>query len=448
VSTNVVTLLIALLLCGNLDIIGNLPLALASHAWPIEIEWWNEQILPWTFSLLWVPHHVLALIAGIFGLLLISEKPGTRSAIAGGIAFASCVGASVWVGLAVALTALLWLLSLTVRRQYRLALVLVAAGCLAGLLLVPQIFDLLHGRADEGSPISLTIRAFFTTDGLVRPGFTRDVLRLVLLPVNYLIAFGVFAVGALIFWRDRCLATKTEAARILAFAAAAGLLLGTFTRSTVLNNDLGWRAVLLPQLAFLIWTSAVILTRDGKFRITECFRWPGAMGILLIIGYAGIIYELVSVRAYPFLGPKVSYGLHVFLNPEADEALASAYSWANTHIPRDVVLQHNPVSDQRVLEFGLYGRNRVAVADSEAFLYGASRADVNARLAAIGPIFTTPLSAAEVRTRALAYGIGVLVVSSDDPVWSDQRDWVWSTPAVFASPHVRLIATRDLAPGA
>ncbi len=443
-STNVVVLLIALLLCGNLDIVGNLPSAVVSHIWPIEIEWWNEQIPPWSLSLLWVPHHILALIAGVFGLLLISERPSTTSVIAGGIAFASCVGASVWIGFAIALTALFWLMSLMIRHRYRLAMALAAAGCLAGVLLVPEIFDLWRGRADQGSPIGLTIRAFYAPDGLVGPGFNRDVLRLILLPVNYFIEFGVFAVGAVLFWRDRRFETKTEAAYILACAAAAGLLLGTFTRSTVLYNDLGWRAMLLPQLAFLIWTAAVILADGKKFRITECLRWPGAMGILLMLGYAGNIYELIGVRAYPFLAPNVDYVPHVVLNPEVDEALASAYSWANTHVARDAVLQHDPVSDLRVLDFGLYGRNRVAVADSEAALYGAPRAEVSARLAAIGPIFTTQLSAAEVRARAIAYGIDVLVVSSADPVWTNQHDWVWSTPALFASSHVRLIATRNL----
>ena len=205
--------------------------------------------------------------------------------------------------------------------------------------------------------------------------------------------------------------------------------------------------MLLPQLAFLIWTTAVIVAGGEKFRMTECLRWPGAMGILLVIGYAGSIYALIGARVYPFLAPNVAFVPEIALNPEVDDELASAYTWANTHVARDAILQHDPVSDKRVVDFGLYGRNRVAVADSEAVLYGAARADVSARLAAIGPIFTRRLSAAEVRSRAFDYGIDVLVVSSADPVWSDRRDWVWSTPVLFASPRVRLIATRDLDPG-
>jgi hypothetical protein len=447
VSTKIVELLILLLLCGNLDIIASLPFAFVSHVWPIQIEWWNEQILPWTLSLLWVPHHIMALIAGMFGLLLITEGPGAAVAILGGIAFASCVGASLWVGLGIAFTALIWLVSLVIRHQYRLALTLAAAGCLAGLFLVPQIFDLLHGRSYAGSPIALTVREFYTLDGLVAPGFIRDGLRLMLLPVNYFSEFGILAIGAVFFWRDHRSATKTEAARVLVFAAAAGLLLGTFTRSTAINNDLGWRVMLLPQLAFLIWTTAVIVAGGKQFRMREWLRWPGAMGIVLVIGYADTCYALISARIYPFLAPDVVLVPPVAQNPDVDDALAAAYTWANTHVSRDAVFQHNPVSDRRVVDFGLYGRNRVAVADRDATLYGASSADVSARVAAIGPIFTTPLSAAEVRSRAFAYGIDVLVVSSADPVWADHRDWVWSRPVLFSSPRVRLIATRALEPG-
>jgi hypothetical protein len=434
--------LIALLLCGNLDIIPNIIMGLSSHLWPIELEWWNEQVLPWVFSLLWVPHHVLALIAGVFGLLLICERPGAMGAVVAGIAFASCVGASVWVGLGVALAALLWLASLLLRAHHRLALVLAGAGCLAGLLLVPLVVDVLQGRPGEGIPIGFAVRPFPALP--VASGLTHDLISLLFLPLNYFIGFGIFAVGAVMFWRDPSFAKKTEVTRILLFAAAAGLLLGTFTRSTVVNNDLGWRVVLLPQLACLVWTSAVILARYETFRIADVRKWPAAVGALLLIGYAGIAYELVAVRAYPLLLPnplQAGWG-----NPDIDEEIASAYRWANIHVSRGAVLQHNPVGDLRVLAFGLYGRNRTAVADRVAMIYGAPRREVAARLEAIAPIFTAAHSAAEARARAVANGIDVLVVSSSDPMWSDRDCWIWSSPVLFESPHVRLIATRDLAP--
>jgi hypothetical protein len=439
------SVIIALLLCGNLDIIPNIMMGVSSHLWPIQLEWWTEQILPWGLSLLWVPHHILALIAGVFGLLLICERPGATGALVASIAFASCVGASVWVGLGVALAALLWLGSLLVRGQHRLALALAGAGCLAGLLLVPLVIEILQGRSGEGIPIGFALREFPVLP--VTSGFTYDLMSLLLLPLSYFIGFGIFAVGAVMFWRDPSLAKKTEVTRILLFATAAGLLLGSFTRSTVINNDLGWRVLLLPQLASLVWTCAVIHARYGRFRIADVGKWPAAVGALLMIGYAGNAYQLVAVRAYPLLVPNPMLAPdRRWGNPDIDDEIASAYQWANTHVSRDAVLQHNPVSDARVLAFGLYGRNRTAVADKVAMMYGAPRTEVAARLAALGPIFTASESAAEARARAVANGIDVLVVSSTDPVWSDRTGWVWSSPALFASPHVRLIATRDLSP--
>jgi hypothetical protein len=438
-----ISVLIALLLCGNLDIIPNIMIGLASHLWPIQLEWWTEQILPWGLSLLWVPHHVLAVIAGVFGLLLICERPGAMGAVVAGIAFASCVGASVWVGLGVALAALLWLASLLIRGEHRLALALAGAGCLAGLLLAPLIVDILQGRSGQGIPIGFALREFPALP--VASGLAYDLISLLLLPVSYFIGFGIFAVGAVMFWRDPSLANKTEVTRILLFATAAGLLLGSFTRSTVIHNDLGWRVVLLPQLASLVWTSAVILARYGTFRVADVRRWPAAVGALLMIGYAGNAYELVAVRAYPLLAPNPMLDPdRTWGHPDIDAEIASAYRWANIHVSRDAVLQHNPVGDARVLAFGLYGRNRTAVADKVAMMYGAPRSEVDARLAALGPIFTASQSAAEARARAVANGIDVLVVSSGDPVWSDRDGWVWSSPVLFASAHVRLIATRDL----
>ncbi len=445
-SRNVVWALIALLLCGNLDIVPSFAVGVVKHVWPIEIEWWNEQVAPWTNSLIWVPHHVLALVAGVFGLILIAERPGTRSAIAGGLAFASCAGVSVWIGVGTVLTAGFWLVSLMRRKHYRLALTLVVAGCLAAVLLIPEALDILHGRSGEGSPIAFTVRVLGPLKAIMSPGLARDLLSLPLLPLNYFFEFGIFGVGAVIYWYERRAPARTEVARLLVFAAAAGLLLGTFARSTLINNDLGWRVVLLPQLAFLIWTAAVILShgRDGRFSLADIRRWPSAMGVLLLIGYAGNAYELFSTRAYPFLAPNVVLVPQNALHPELDAELASAYRWANTHVPRSAILQHNPVAAARVLDFGLYGRNRVAVADEEAMLYGASKPEVDARLAAIGPIFTAPLTAAQAQARAAAYGIAVLVVAAADPVWSDAHGWVWTAPVLFASPHVRLIATRDL----
>ena len=121
-------------------------------------------------------------------------------------------------------------------------------------------------------------------------------------------------------------------------------------------------------------TWGVIVAGGKQFRMREWLQWPCAMGIVLVIGYADTAYALIGARVYPFLAPNVAFVPPVAQNPEVDDGLAAAYTWANAHVARDAILWHNPVSDKRVVDFGLYGRNRVAVADSEAARALAGRA--------------------------------------------------------------------------
>lgn len=445
-------LLLALLLCGSFNIVpaGLLGLAMGRIALgrlPIAPEQWSEQVTPWLISLLWVPHHVIAAVAGVFTLLLVAEGGGWKRLALAGLGFTSCAGASVWVGLTVALTALIWMTWLAARREFGLVCRLIGAGLAAALLLSPLTLDLLAGRSDASFPIALTIRRFGPVDWFVAPGGVNDLLRLVLLPVNYLIALGVFVVGSVAYWRRGPAVVGSNTGRILVCGAVAGLLLGTFTRSTILHNDLGWRATLLPQLAMTVWTAAAVLHGTSMRRplFSQLAQWPAGMGVLLVLGLLSNTYELVAARAYPLAAPRSIFRLAGSVTAETDHDLRIAYDWANAHVPREAVLQHDPVRDRRVYDFGLYSLNRVAVADREAELFGASKAEVERRLAAIGPIFSSPLPAETVQAIARDNMIDVLVVTADDTVWSSANTWVQTAKALLALPRVRLIAVRDLA---
>jgi len=324
---------------------------------------------------------------------------------------------------------------------------LIGAGLAAALLLSPLALDLLAGRSDASFPIALTIRRFSPVNWFVAPGSVNDLLRLVLLPVNYFIALGVFLVGSVAYWRRGPAVVGSDTGRILVCGAVAGLLLGTFTRSTILNNDLGWRAMLLPQLAMTIWAAAAVLHGTSMRRplFSQLARWPAGMGVLLVVGLISNAYELVTLRAYPLAAPRTIFGLPGSVTAETDHDLRIAYDWANAHVPREAVLQHNPVRDRRVYDFGLYSLNRVAVADREAELFGASKAEVERRLAAIGPIFSSLLPAETIEVIARDNMIDVLVVTADDTVWSSANTWAQTAKALLALPRVRLIAVRDLA---
>lgn len=436
-----------LLPAGGLDILLVLADRAASGTWLPVPEWVNEQVLNWPASLVWVPHHVAGALAGWLGLLALAEvadrtQPSRHTeAVAigvAGLAFAACAGLSVWVCLGTATAAGIWLVLLGLERRWRAAARLAVAGLLSAALAAPCLLSILANRTDGGSPIRLAIRRFGPLDELVdEPALSA--LRIVLLPLNYYVALGVFAAGTLLFWRlvPRREAHAREAGRLLTLCAAASLLLGGFLRSAILNNDLGARVVLLAQVAALVWT-VVALSRLVEARR---LRFPGLLATLLILGYATTLYGFVGMRAYS-ASDRPAFA-RLAGRPDIDRALRAAYAWAGLHLPRDLVLQQSPVP-RRVFDFGLYGLQPTGVADAEARLFGAPPEAVASRLADVAPIFRDRLDGREVRRRAETAGIGALVVTAQDAPWSSPDSWVWRHQAVYADPLVRILRVEDL----
>ena len=436
-----------LLPAGGLDILLVVRNRIDTGIWIPMPEWLNEQVLNWPSSLVWVPHHVAATLAGWLGLLILAEAAdGTRRPPAmaigvAGIAFAACAGMSVWVCLGTVAAAGTWLALLAFERRWRDAGRLVAAGFVAALLAAPYLSGLLANRSETGQAVAFAIRSFGPLEGLTE-GALQNLLRLILLPLNYYLAFGVFAAGAFLFWRivPRREAHASEAGRLLTIVAVASLLIGGFLRSAILNNDLGWRVVLLAQVATLAWTVAALTRIDGAR-----LRLPGLIAALLMLGYASTLYGFAGMRAYPASG----HPSFAFLNsrPDIDRALRAAYAWAGTHLPRDMVLQHAPGAP-RVFDFGLYGTQPVGVADREARLFGAAPEAVATRIAQVAPIFGDLLDETEVRRRAAASGIGALVVTAQDPAWCTPDSWVWRGRPLYAGPLVRIVSVEGRDGGA
>jgi hypothetical protein len=323
-----------------------------------------------------------------------------------------------------------------------------AAGLVAVLLAAPHLHDLLADRQDQRFPIAVTIRAFKMFDILVKARWIKAVGRTVLLPLNYGLEFGVMALGAILFLtRARAGALWREAngvARLLILSAIAGLMLGTFLKSTIINNDLGWRVMLFPQTTFLVWTCLAL--RDQIDRPTQRGRDKAVVmtwSFLLLIGYLTTAYALFGLRFYSVLKTPCSIRCSA-ADPAIHRELRDAYAWLGRHTPPSEVVQQRP-GPYRVFDFGLYGRNRVGVADSQATLFGASGTAVKGRIAVLSPIFTTPMPATEAAVRARSQGVDILIAKATDPAWAARGSWVWATAPIYSGPMVRVITVRSLA---
>ena len=133
------TLLAVGLLCvTGLDVLPTLYIWAETHSWLSDMEWWNDaQITSWVASVLWVPHHVAALIACFVAFLLlrhqadIHRKWATGPVIVAGMAFASAAGMSVYVTFTFVVFVALWLLTLIARKDWLEVAMFVGAGAVA-----------------------------------------------------------------------------------------------------------------------------------------------------------------------------------------------------------------------------------------------------------------------------------------------------------------------------
>lgn len=382
-----------------------------------QSDCWTEEMRFALTSMMWTPHHLAALISiwvAVLALLRSRLRVGTERVvlvIGAGLAFATAFGMSVWIAFTAGLFLLSWCL-MRFRQERVLVLCIFCAAGVAAIFAVPQFFDLLTGRKADSFPIAPTVRMFLWLRADYEPMLAP--ILLLLLPTAYAIEFGAFAFGASLYRRLRPPVPDHTAALVrslLLTSAIAGLLVASFLRATILNNDLGWRAPWFAQLAAMVWTACVLQN------MPRLLKPPRAFVALLLLGLLPNIYDMFGLRVIRESFVTVS-NPEINMYPEIDASLRSAYSWANNHLPTHAVLQHNPRAARRAIDFGLYGHFRTGVADAEAMLFGASREEVNNRIARLMPIFSqTSLRKAQIINIARAQGVDALIFTRMDEAW-------------------------------
>ncbi len=216
-----VALALGLLAVTGLDILP----AIAKEVWQLpadaDMDWWSgDQVTSWLDSVIWVPHHVAALVCCLFGFLLVWMSKGqgrgqcSVCAVVAGIAFASAFGLSIWVPLGFAMVMVAWTLwVLAWERESRARVpVLLGAGLVAVLALLPY----LHELRTEPADIPAAAASGAAGSSL---HFLQFAIRRIIDP-DALLAFPWFA--------DDCAITSGGGRIICALdSAASGLLCGT-----------------------------------------------------------------------------------------------------------------------------------------------------------------------------------------------------------------------------
>jgi hypothetical protein len=452
---------IALLGVTGLDILpALLMLWLAAKGWiggiSPSVEWWNNQVDGWVYTMLWEPHYLCSLVACLTGFLVLWDLPATASrrsrataGVVAGAALASAAGSGIYVALVFGVFLAVWTLVTIARKWHRETAVLAMAGGVAFVLSIPYLTSLTgHGSPGSGvQSLQLTVRGFDLGEILLR------VLRLdrpwqillgdtVWLPLNYFLELGFFfAAGVLAWSRFRAQPTSPTRAGLAAFTMAAiSVAICTFVKSSATgNNDLGMRGFLPAQFMLLLSAADLLagkIPRDQK----------SLLRVLLVLGVAGVLYDLAILRFYPLLSdagrvPKIGWlagdrqlGLRTYANREA-------YQWLRARTPQQAIIQQNPHPVYQETFYGLYANRQTVAEDANCGAgFGGDPRECGPVLARLTPLFAAGAGSRSFADTCQNLPIDILVAKDTDPAWQDRNSWVWTRTPIFANDFVRLFS--------
>jgi hypothetical protein len=436
------------------------------------VEWWNEQVTAWPIAVMWVPHHVAALVASLTVFLVFTEASSRddqsrRTAgplLVCAIGFLSVLGMSIWLAFAFAVFWGAWLLTAAVKRWYRELRLGLVISVVAGALSIPYLLDLHTANLARGNPIAIVVRPFFPIHSVlgqeaVSPWWVQ-VIDLAALPINYFLEFGVLAIAAYVYWRARRHADAPLSRNELALVvlAVSVTVIISLLRSSLSNNDLGWRTAMFVQFALLLWSAPVLsawwysrLDRFAAFDPRAKRRVSSVLGVCLILGMMPPAYDIVLMKMFSMWGDvglpgERRYGL--LEEPDLGRRyydLREAYAWIDRNLPNSAVLQHNPnVSIDA--PSGIYGQRQVVAADRYyGTLLGVPYELYHPVAAAVAPIFESQtIEIRDIVRLCDRFGVTALVTKDTDLAWQDPRSWVWQATPSFANRSVRVYLCEAL----
>jgi hypothetical protein len=234
----------------------------------------------WVNQASWVPQHLASACCVVLSALLIAGLANNGWLVVPvlGLVVASGFESSTWVGgvafaaAALAVTPpLLWALKPDARGRFILRIA--AAAVIAGALTTPSLITQAHSVAERGVGFPVALQPY---RALAHAGAIGDLLAfwVLILPFNFP---ALCLAGALGGWH--MLRAEREARMmgpVLAGFAVACLSVTWLLRSTIDNNDLGWRAA-LPAILLLTVFAAASWARW----LVRPWRWPAAAALLL-----------------------------------------------------------------------------------------------------------------------------------------------------------------------
>ncbi len=403
----------------------------------------EDQVDGWVYSLLWEPHYVAALIAGLLAFLLIGPAQGgsgqrTLHGVIAGLALSTSVGAAIYLALIFALFLFCWSVIVLAKRWYAEFQALAVAAVTAVLCSLPYLASL-RGPGAGGAFLHLAVRSFFIVEVLGKVlNFTHvwqtSLANLILLPLSYYIELGVFFVAGVAEWqRLRRMPVIPRNDLALGLLVVVSLAACTFLRSGVISiNDLGWHGSLPAQF--------VLLIRGAQLLPAKLKNWLP----LLALGLAGTIYDQALVRFFAPLYPSKHLPKVPSLSPdnklgERTYANREAYDWLRANSLASSRAQQNPDPVIQDTFYGLYADRNTLAEDIEcATNFGGDPKACAPLQSILRPVFAAQARETALDSACAALPLDFIVAKDTDAAWRSEESWVWTRVPLFANSFVRI----------
>jgi hypothetical protein len=467
---------ICLLAVTGLDVIPNVYEYLRAKIIYEDLDWWNSvQVTSWQDAIMWVPHHVAALVACFTGFLVLwsvrnsgERKCSTRTAramagIFAALAFAAAAGLSVYVTFTFALFLLCWGARFLYKRAFPDFFLYFGTACLTIVLSLPYLHDLLPPVAASTVPHPAagaaggfiafglrTLPSFLSTPYFLRiRGFSHPKL---LAPFGviavYVLEFGVFVIfGWERLRKDFRSTSKPGEAEIASwYLVGIAMFVITFVRSSVIsNNDLAYRSAMITQFILLLWGADYLdswmFAKKWNLRRVMTVK-NMAIICTLILGFVGTICSLAILRTYTMLDDAgvIAQPAKWFPQPPNIGAdlleIRQAFEGLDRLLPNQSIVQYNPMRAD-YLPLLQYDKFQAVDAFPDCGTeFGGDVSQCAPVQDAISNLFNKPGNY-NIHELCSRLSIDVLVARRSDPAWRDRTSWVWSNPPVIENSYIR-----------
>jgi len=433
------------------------PLQFAALTWS-NLEYSFLTLLgQWVGSNLWIPHHIAALIAVSIAMMLAQSARGEKKSrqfillIIAGLGIASAFGLSVWVTFVFVVFWCIWLFVLLLQKtEHGLILSMILAGIVAIILVSPFLTEIVQGRGLEvwQSPIVFELRPVLFLEPYVRDWhpISRSLVMLMALPVGYFVELGFFFIAG-IYWfkikdKKTYISNPFHLAEILLLTVV--IFICSCLRSTLGNNDLGWRSWLPGQFVLLIWgvdVTQVLLFNEMKAPIpinsSNTAKASTVLRIMITLGILTTAINAVFLRVYSPVMAGSETGRRSY-------SARLAYDYLRDHIPANVIVQNNPTNFTDSAS-GLYGTHQMIV--SNILAYGIPPDDFYKLVDEVGKVFTRQNVTRwqSIDNICQQFLIDALLIKDTDPIWNSLATLKTQRPALYENTHYSLVACGNYA---